>query len=51
VSAIKAGMPKAVHALAPAVWLAALALLTFVGCGALQLYAPRLGRAYVNKIQ
>lgn len=51
VAAIKASLPGTLHAYAPAFWLLALGLITTVGCIGLSLYAPRLGKPFVGKIE
>ena len=51
VAAIKAGLPLAMRAFAPAFWLLALGAISIVGCLGLNLYAPRLGRPFVGRLE
>jgi len=51
VAAIKAALPAASRAFAPAFWLLVLGGISIFGCFGLNLYAPRLGRPYVGKIE
>ncbi|KAI8467401.1 MAG: major facilitator superfamily domain-containing protein [Monoraphidium minutum] len=51
VSAIKANLPAASYAFAPAIWLLCLGAISIFGCVGLRMYQPRLGRPYVGKIE
>jgi hypothetical protein len=51
VAAIKSGLPAATKAFAPALWLLCLGCISFVGCFGLNMYAPRLGRKYVGRVE
>jgi hypothetical protein len=50
VSMIKAAMPAASRAFAPAIWLGGLALVSLAGCAALRARVPRLAKPHIGKM-
>lgn len=51
VAALCAVLPVSAHVFAPAIWLAALAVLSLLGALGLRLYAPALNRRHIGKIE